>query len=121
MFTLIGLALGAFLGFLAAGFLGDLQPVRETGQLMVNKAIDTIGNIISSLTKNSPYGPMINIGVVVLLVILALWLLGFTTALVLGFIAGLIYTDEIGRLPFVAGLADTVRSKITSHNKRSGE
>ena len=119
MFTLIGLALGAFLGFMAAGFLAGLQPLRDSAQQLVGKGIDTVGSMIAGLTKSSGYGPMINIGIVVLLVIILLWLVSFSTALLLGFIGGLIYTDEIGRLPFVSGFAETIKSKISGLNKPS--
>ncbi len=119
MFTLIGLALGAFLGFMAAGFLGGLQPLRDSVQQLIRKGTDTVGSIISGLTKSSGYGPMINIAIVVLLVIFLLWIIGFSTALVLGFIGGIVYTDEIGRLPFVSGLADTIKSKASGLNKPS--
>ena len=121
MFTLIGLALGAFLGFLAAGFIGGLQPLRDTGQQLIRKGTDAVGSLIAGLTKSSGYGPMINIAIVVLLVIFLLWFISFSTALLLGVIGGLIYTDEIGHLPFVSGIADTVKSKISALSKPSGK
>ena len=121
MFTLIGLVLGAFLGYLASGFIGGLQPLRETGQQLIRKGTDAIGSMIAGLTKSSGYGPMINIGIVVLLVIFLLWFISFSTALLLGIIAGVIYTEDIGRLPFVSGIADTIKSKIAGLSKPSSK
>ena len=116
-FTLIGLALGAFLGYLATSFFSGLQPLQDTGRQMVRTATDAIGSLISNLTKSSGYGPMINIAIVVLLVLLLIWLIGFSTALIIGFIGGIIYADDVAKLPFVAGLANSIRSKLASTSK----
>ena len=121
MFTLIGLALGAFLGYLATSFFSGLQPLQESGQQMVRKATDAIGGLIANLTKSTGYGPLINIAIVVLVVLLLIWLIGFTTALVIGFIGGIIYADSVGKLPFVSGIADTVKEKLSGNNSKIGE
>lgn len=120
MFTLIGLALGAFAGYLAAGFFDGLQPLQDTGQQMVRKGTDAIGGIISGFTKSSGYGPMINVAIVILLILLLIWIIGFTTALVIGFIGGVIYADDVGKLPFVSSLADMIKTKL-SNTKKIGE
>lgn len=114
MFTLIGLALGAFLGYLAASFFSGLQPLQESGQQMVRKGTDAIGSLLSSLTKSTGYGPMINIAIVVLVVLLLIWLIGFTTALVVGFIGGVIYAESVAKIPFVSSLAESIKQKIPS-------
>lgn len=121
MFTFIGLALGAFAGYLATGFFSGLQPMQDTGQQMLRKATDTIGGLISNLTKSSGYGPMINIAIVILLVLLLLWLIGFSTALIIGFVGGVIYADDVAKLPFVASIADTIRSKLSGNTTKIGE
>lgn len=113
MFTLIGLALGAFLGYLATSFFSGLQPLQESGQQMLRKGTDAAGSLLSNLTKSTGYGPIINIAVVVLLVLLLIWLIGFSTALVIGFIGGIIYADSVAKIPFVSGLADTIREKLS--------
>lgn len=117
MFTLIGLLLGAFAGFFASGFLDGLQPLRDSAKQGIGKVLDLGGGLLSNLTKSFGQGPLINIGILILAVLLLIWLMGFSTALVLGFIGGIIYTEEVGRLPFVSGIATTIREKLTSHNK----
>ena len=116
MFTLIGLVAGAFAGYLVTHFVGGLQPLQETVRQLVRKGTDALGSLIAGLTKSSGYGPMINVAIVVLLILLVLWLMSFSTALVLGFIGGLVYADDVARLPFVAGVADSIKSKISSRS-----
>jgi uncharacterized membrane protein len=119
MFTLIGLALGAFLGYLATGFFSGLQPMQDTGRQMVRKGTDAVGTLISNLTKSTGYGPMINIAIVVLLVLLLLWLIGFSTALIIGVVGGVIYADDVGKLPFVASIADTIKGKLSNSSSKN--
>ncbi|MEM7259488.1 MAG: hypothetical protein AAF404_19095 [Pseudomonadota bacterium] len=120
MFTFIGLALGAFLGYLATSFFSGLQPMQDTGRDMVRKGTDAVGGLISNLTKSTGYGPMINIAIVVLLVLLLLWLISFSTALVIGFIGGVIYADDVGKLPFVSGVAQTIKGKLSGGGDKTG-
>lgn len=117
MFTIIGLLLGAFVGYFASGFLDGLQPLRDSAKQGVGKVLDLAGGLLSNVTKSFGQGPLINIGILILVALLLIWLMGFTTALVLGFIGGIIYSDEVGRLPFVSGVATTIREKLTGHNK----
>ena len=117
MFTIIGLLIGAFVGYFASGFLDGLQPLRDSARQGVGKGIDFVSGFLTNLTKSSGQGPLINIGIGILVVLLLLWLIGFSTALLIGFIGGIIYSDEVGKLPFVSGFADSIRAKLTSHNK----
>ncbi len=117
MFTIIGLILGAFVGYFAAGFIDGLQPLRDSVKQGIGKGLDLVGGLLSNLTKSLGQGPLINIGIMILVALLLLWLVGFSTALLIGFIGGLIYTDEVGRLPFVSALAGTLREKLTGLNK----
>ena len=117
MFTIIGLAVGAFVGYFASGFLDGLQPLRDSVKTGVGKLLDLAGGLLSNLTKNLGQGPLINIGILIIVALLVVWLMGFSTALLIGFIGGIIYSDEVGKLPFVSGLAGTLREKLTGHNK----
>lgn len=117
MFTIIGLLLGAFVGYFASGFLDGLQPLRDSAKQGIGKAMDVGGGLLSNLTKSFGQGPLINIGILIVVALLLIWLIGFSTALLIGFIGGIIYSDEVGRLPFVSGIADSIKQKLTSHNK----
>lgn len=117
MFTIIGLLLGAFVGYFASGFLDGLQPLRDSAKQGIGKAFDLAGGLLSNLTKSFGQGPLINIGILILVGLLIIWLIGFSTALLIGFIGGIIYSEEVGGLPFVSGVATTIREKMTGHNK----
>lgn len=117
MFTIIGLLLGAFVGYFASGFLDGLQPLRDSVKQGMGKAFDLAGGLLSNITKGFGQGPLINIGILIVVALLLLWIVGFSTALLIGFIGGIIYSDEVGKLPFVSGVADTIRQKLTGHNK----
>lgn len=110
MFELIGLAIGGFLGFLASDFLKALDPVRATIRQAIATGRDKVLQLVGTHTNNNP---LVSIGILVLAVIILIWLLGFSSAMLLGLVLGVVYQEEIGGLPFVSGLADTVRSKIS--------
>ena len=123
MFTIIGLLVGAFVGYFASGFLDGLQPLRDSARQGVGKGFDFVSGFLTNLTKSSGQGPLINIGIVIVGVLLLLWLIGFSTALLIGFIGGIIYSDEVGKLPFVSGFCllytspsprDRTRSRMPS-------
>lgn len=115
MFTIIGLICGAFLGYLASGFLDGLDPLRDSAKQGIGKGLALGSNLLSNLTKSFGQGPLINIGILIIVVLLLIWLTGFTTAMLIGFIGGVIYTDEVGKLPFVSGVASSIRQKLTGH------
>jgi len=117
MFELIGLAIGAFLGYLVADFLVALDPLREKIRQVVGQGVGIVREKATQLT-GSVSNPLIPIGVVLVLIILVFWLLGFSSAMLLGLVLGVVYKEEIGRLPFISGVADTIKQKIS--NKMSG-
>ncbi len=117
MFTLIGLVVGVFLGYLASGYLGSLQPLRQSVRQAVDQGLGFGRNLLGNLTSSFGQGPLINIGILILVVLLLLWLVSFSTALVIGALAGIIYADEVGNLPFVSGLAGTIRQKLSGRNR----
>ncbi len=117
MFTLIGFAVGAFGGYLASGYLDGMQQLRQTVRQAVDSGISTASNLLSNATRSFGLGPFVNIGIGIVVLLLVLWLMGFGTALIIGVVVGLIYSDEIGRLPFVAGAAATIKEKIDSTRK----
>lgn len=120
MFTIVGLILGAFAGYLISGFLDGLQPLRDSARQGLLKAFDLGGSLLSGLTRSTGQGPLINIGILVVVVLLLLWMISFSTALLIGVIGGVIYSEEVGRLPFVSGIAATIRQKLIGL-KKSGD
>jgi len=115
MFTLIGLIIGGFIGVVASGYLGEgVNGLSLTVRQTIDSGIRTGGTLLDNITRSMPYGSLINIGVVVVVFLLLIWMMSFTTALILGVLAGIVYKDQVGSLPFVSGLADTVRQKIDS-------
>ncbi len=112
MFTVIGVLIGGFLGYLASGFIPGLEPLKDTAKQGITKGVELCGGLLTNLTKSFGQGPLINIGIMILAGLLLLWLVGFFNGILIGFVGGLIYSEEVGRLPFVSGIADTVRQKI---------
>ena len=110
MFELIGLAIGGFLGFLVADFLAVLDPVRQTVRQALSAGISKSMQLISAQNSN----PLIPIGIVLVIVVIAFWILGFSSAIIVGLVLGVVYKEEIGRLPFVSGIADTIKNKISA-------
>ena len=110
MFELIGLALGAFIGFVVADFLGALDPLRDAIRQGLNTAREKLMQLAGSFNGN----PLITIGVLLVLVVLVFWLLSFSSAMLLGVVAGIVYKEEIGRLPMISGIADTVKQKLSN-------
>lgn len=121
MFTLIGLVVGAFLGYLASGYLETLQPLRQSVREGIDRGVDAGRALLSNATSSFGQSALINIGVVILVVLLLLWLISFSTAMVIGFLAGIIYAEEVGGLPFVAQFAQTIRHKIKGGGSGSGQ
>ena len=113
--SIIGLALGAFLGYLLTDFMTFLAPLRQVLRGLVDNGRQMLGNITGSMNQ----GPLIQIGVVILLVLLVLWLIGFSTAVILGFILGAVYNDKVESLPFVSGVAESIKSKLLGSGRNS--
>ncbi len=111
MFELIGLAIGAFVGFVAADFLAVLDPLRQTIRQAIATGIEKGMTLIGSHGSNNP---LVSIGILLVVVIIAFWLLGFSSAMLLGVVLGVVYKEEIARLPFVSGFADSVMTTIKS-------
>lgn len=115
MFELVGLAIGAFIGFIVADFFAPLDAVRQTIRQTLAVGREKIMQLVSSHGSNNP---LISIGILIVVVVFVFWLLGFSSAMLLGLILGIVYKEDIGKLPFVSGLADTVTTTIK--NKLSG-
>jgi uncharacterized membrane protein len=113
--SIIGLAFGAFLGYLLTDFMTFLAPVRQA----LRGAIDSGRQMLVGITGSMNQGPLIQIGIMILLVLLVLWLIGFSTAVILGFILGVVYNDKVEAIPFVSGIADSIKSKLLATNKNS--
>ncbi len=111
MFELIGLAIGGFLGFMVADFLAPLDPVRQTIRQALAVGREKLLQLVGSHGSNNP---LVSIGILVVVVVIAFWILGFSSAMLLGLVLGVVYKEEIGNLPFVSGLADTVTATIKS-------
>jgi len=110
MFELIGLAIGGFIGYLVADFLAVLDPLRETIRQAVATGREKVTQLVGTKSNNNP---LIMIGVAVVAIVILWWLLGFSSALLLGLVLGVVYKEEIGKLPFVGGIAENIRSKIS--------
>ena len=82
MFELIGLAIGGFLGFLAADFLAVLDPLRQTVRQALSAGISKAMQLISAQNSN----PLIPIGIVLVIVVIAFWILGFSSAFIVGLV-----------------------------------
>ena len=94
MFELIGLAIGGFLGFLAADFLAVLDPLRQTVRQALSAGISKAMQLISAQNSN----PLIPIGIVLVIVVIAFWILGFSSAFIVGLVLGcLLYTSPSPR------------------------
>jgi len=113
MFELIGLAIGGFLGYLIADFLVAFDPLREKIRQVVGQGVGILREKATQLT-GSVNNPLIPIGVILVLIILLFWLMGFSSAMLLGLALGVVYKEEIGRLPLVSGVADTIKHKIAT-------
>jgi len=118
MFDIIGLALGGFLGIIAASFLQPIEPFRlkaREGLSGLWKTVSTNGwSTLKGLFGKYAENPLVPIGLAVLALVIVLWMLSFSSALLLGVALGVIFKEEVGRLPFVGGLAETVKDKISS-------
>lgn len=108
MFTIIGILIGTFVGYLVSEYLDALAPLRQAARGGIENGRAMIGNLTSSMNQ----GPLISIGIIVLIVLLVLWLISFSTAVVLGIILGFIYADEVGGLPFVSSTGNLIKQKI---------
>ncbi len=110
MFELIGLAIGGFLGFLASDFLAALDSVRHTVRQAISAGREKGLQLIGNHAGNNPF---VLIGILVVAVILVIWLLEFSSAMLLGLVLGVVYKEEVGSLPFVSGFANTIKQKIS--------
>ena len=113
MFTIIGILIGIFIGYLISEYLEFLAPMRQAARGGIEKGRDLLGNLTNSFGQ----GPLLSIGIVVLVVLLLLWLIDFSTALIIGVILGLIYVDEVGGLPLVSTAGDMIKEKIRGLRK----
>ena len=113
MFKIIGNLIGTFVGYLISEYLDFLAPMRQAARGGIESGRTLLGNLTSSFGQ----GPLISIGLVVLVALLLLWLIDFSTALLLGVILGLIYADEVGGLPFVSSTGDLIKQKIKGLKK----
>ena len=109
MFELIGLAIGGFIGLLVADILAVLEPLRQTIRQAVAAGRDKILQLLGTHTNNNP---LVSIGILLVVVVIVFWLLGFSSAMLLGLVLGVVYKEEVGGLPFVGGIADNIRSKL---------
>ncbi len=113
MFELIGLAIGAFLGYLAADFLAVLDPIRATVRQSIATAREKGMQLVAQKAGPAGQNPLFVIGALLVLVVLLIWLLGFSSAMLLGVVLGIVYQEEVGRLPFISGIAENLRNKIS--------
>ncbi len=113
MFELIGLAIGAFLGYLAADFLAVLDPLRATIRQGVTTAREKAMQLFAQKAGPSAQNPLFVIGALLVLVVVVIWVLGFSSAMLLGVVLGIVYQEEVGRLPFISGIAENLRNKIS--------
>lgn len=113
MFTIIGILIGTFIGYLVSEYLDFLEPLRQAVRSAVESGRALLGNLTSSMAQ----GPLVSIGIVVLVVLLILWLISFSTAVVLGILLGLIYSEQVGGLPFVSTAGDLIKQKIKGLKK----
>ena len=109
MFELIGLAVGAFIGFLVAGFLQPLDALRNNIRQLLSSAREKVLQMAGPYSDN----PLIALGAIVVLVVLVFWLLSFSSAMLLGIVLGVVYKEEVGQLPFVSGIAEKIKQKIS--------
>ena len=110
MFELIGLAIGGFIGYLVADFLEMLDPLRHTIRQTLAAGREKVLQLLGTQTNNNP---LVTIGILLVVVVIAFWLLGFSSAMLLGLVLGVVYKEEVGSLPFVGGIAENIRSKIS--------
>ena len=110
MFELIGLAIGGFIGYMVADFLAMLDPLRQTIWQAVTAGRDKILQLLGTHTNNNP---LVSIGILLVVVVIVFWLLGFSSAMLLGLVLGVVYKEEVGSLPFVGGIAENIRAKIS--------
>lgn len=113
MFTIIGILIGTFVGYLISEYLDFLAPMRQAART----GIESGRTMLANLTTSFGQGPLISIAIVVVVALLLLWLIDFSTALVLGVVLGLIYADEVGGLPFVSSTGDLIKQKIKAFKK----
>ena len=113
MFTIIGILLGTFIGYLIAEYLDFLAPFRQAARGGIDAGIAALGK----LTESFGQGALVSIGIVVLIALLILWLVGFSTALILGIILVIIYADEVGGIPFISTAGGMIKQKIKGLKK----
>jgi|GEM_PF-5563091 len=112
MFEIIGLAIGGFLGFLISDFLVALDPIRQTARQAIAAAREKVMQLLGSIGGSNP-NPLVAIGIAVVVVVIVFWLLGFSSAMLLGVVLGVIYKEEVGNLPFVSIIAQNIKNKIS--------
>jgi len=78
MFELIGLAIGGFIGYLVSDFLAMLDPLRQTIRQAVTTGRDKILQLLGTHTNNNP---LVSIGILLVVVVIVFWLLGFSSAM----------------------------------------
>ena len=110
MFELIGLAIGGFIGYLVSDFLEMLDPLRQTIRQAIATGRDKVLQLLGTKTNNNP---LVTIGILLVVVVIAFWLLRFSSAMLVGLVLGVVYKEEVGSLPFVGGIAENIRSKIS--------
>ena len=115
-FTIIALLVGAFVGYVLHG---SFPALRNVGQA-VRGGLDNGRQVISSMTASMAQGQMISLGIIILIAILVLWIAGFFLTLIIGFLLGLAYHEKFGQIPFVSGLADSVKQLISSNTNKPG-
>ena len=110
MFELIGLAIGGLIGVVVADFLSMFEPLRQTIRQTIAAGRDKVLQLAGTHTNNNP---LVSIGILLVVVVIVFWLLGFSSAMLLGLVLGVVYKEEVGRLPFVGGVAENIRKKIS--------
>jgi len=115
MFDIIGLAIGGFIGIIAASFLEPLELFRlkaREGLSGLWKTVSTNGwSTIKGVFGKHADNPLVPIGLAILGLVIVLWMLSFWSALLLGGILSVIFKEEVGRLPFVG--KEKIASKIS--------
>lgn len=109
MLKLILFAVGLFIGYLIADSVSGLDSIRATVRQAIAQGRAKALQLISSYNSH----PLVPVGIVLVVFFLLLAFLGRPAALLFGLVLGAVYKEEIGRLPFLSGIAKHLRSKIS--------
>jgi len=114
MLKILIVFIGTLIGFIVADSVAALDSVRQSARQGIATVSKSFFQFVGQFAGKFSDNTLIPLGVVAVLCLLIFIFIGKPLIFIIALIAGALYKDEIGSLPFVSGIANMIKGKLKS-------